>query len=77
MQHHAGLDPEFPGLIAGREDNRSQLRTSDHDRFPFEVGVIRLFNGGKKAIHVGVHDNTVDHHLTSIPFNSQLWSSVL
>ena len=40
VQHHAGLDPEFPGFIAGREDYCSLLRTCDHDRLPFEVGVV-------------------------------------
>ena len=55
---HRRVDAVFSGCIVGRGDDTSLSRipaAADDDRFPDEVGISLLFDGGEKGVHVDVN----------------------
>jgi len=54
---HSCADSESPGLIGGCGDHAPAFRVAtDHQGFASEQGIIPLFDGGKKGIHIYVEN---------------------
>ena len=60
---HGGMDAEPAGFIrAGSHDTTAVWPASDDNRLALEVGVVALFNGSKKSVHVDMYDFPLTVH---------------
>jgi hypothetical protein len=53
------MDAELSGFIAGSRNHSAVGGPADNDAFVLKPGIIQLFHGGKKSIHVDMQNHSI------------------